>query len=176
MAAAPPAPRAPLTNADRERAASSTPPRTVRRASPCWRFPDPPVAAHALSPADAPMGLRIARNVDLVVLALAVPLFLATGISFAGWAIGAGAWVIQRAVKVAATRRARASDDPRTTVGLMAGSMIVRGWIVAGIIFGVGIATSDEAGLSGALLFIATFTIWFTASLIARPLEEEGRR
>ena len=62
----------------------------------------------------------------------------------------------------------------RTTVGLVVGGMIARGWLAAGIIFGVGIATSDEAGLSGALLFIATFTAWFTGSLLARPFEQPG--
>lgn len=121
------------------------------------------------------MGLRLARNVDLLVLVLALPLFLATGITMVGYAIGAGAWLLQRAVQIAILRSAKKSDDPRTTVGLMAGGMIARGWIAAGIIFGVGVATTDEAGLSGALLFIVTFTISFTMGMIVRPFEEAGR-
>ncbi len=118
------------------------------------------------------MGLRAARNIDVLVLALALVLFLATGITFVGWAIGAGAWAAQRIVQVLILRRAQAASDPRTTVGLMAGGMIVRGWLAAGIIFGVGLATTDEAGLSGALLFIATFTLWFTTSMIVRSFDE----
>lgn len=118
------------------------------------------------------MGLRAARNIDVVVLALALGLFAATGITLVGWAIGAGAWAAQRAVQLIVTSRAEAAPDPRTTVGLMAGGMILRGWLAAGIIFGVGIATSDEAGLSGALLFIATFTLWFTTSMIVRSFEQ----
>ena len=118
------------------------------------------------------MGLRAARHIDVLVLALALVLFLATGITMVGWAIGAGAWAAQRIVQVLITRRAEAAPDPRTTVGLMAGGMIVRGWLAAGIIFGVGLATTDEAGLSGALLFIATFTLWFTTSLIVRSFDE----
>lgn len=118
------------------------------------------------------MGLRAARNVDALVLALALALFLATGITIVGWAIGAGAWAAQRIVQLIVTSRAEAAPDPRTTVGLMAGGMIVRGWLAAGIIFGVGLATSDEAGLSGALLFIATFTLWFTTSMIVRSFEQ----
>lgn len=121
------------------------------------------------------MGLRIARNVDMVVLALALAVFALAAVTLVGWAIGAGAWLVQRAVQVLVTRRAKASTDPRETAGLMAGGMIARGWLAAGIIFGVGIATSDEAGLSGALLFIVTFTIWFTASLVTRPFGEAGR-
>lgn len=118
------------------------------------------------------MGLRAARNIDVVVLALALGLFAATGITLVGWAIGAGAWAAQRAVQLIVTSRAEAAPDPRTTVGLMAGGMILRGWLAAGIIFGVGLATSDEAGLSGALLFIATFTLWFTTSMIVRSFEQ----
>ena len=118
------------------------------------------------------MGLRAARNIDVLVLALALVLFLATGITLVGWAIGAGAWAAQRIVQVLIIRRAEAASDPRTTVGLMAGGMIVRGWLAAGIIFGVGLATTDEAGLSGALLFIATFTLWFTTSMIVRSFDE----
>lgn len=118
------------------------------------------------------MGLRAARNIDVLVLALALVLFLATGITLVGWAIGAGAWAAQRIVQVLIIRRAQAAPDPRTTVGLMAGGMIVRGWLAAGIIFGVGLATTDEAGLSGALLFIATFTLWFTTSMIVRSFDE----
>jgi hypothetical protein len=81
----------------------------------------------------------------------------------------------QEYVNSYAKRKAEQADDPRTTVGLLAGSMIARGWIAAGIIFGVGLATTDEAGLSGALLFIVTFTISFTMGLILRPFEEAGR-
>ncbi|MEX2194983.1 MAG: hypothetical protein WD844_06830 [Thermoleophilaceae bacterium] len=126
------------------------------------------------------MGLRAARHIDVLVLVLALALFLATGITMVGWAIGAGAWAAQRIVQALIIRRAEAAPDPRTTVGLMAGGMIVRGWLAAGIIFGVGLATTDEAGLSGALLFIATFTLWFTSSMIVRsfddvPPREAGR-
>ena len=48
--------------------------------------------------------------------------------------------------------------------------MIARGWIVAGSIFGVGIA-DREAGLSAAVLVIALFTVYFTVRMIIRPIE-----
>lgn len=125
------------------------------------------------------MGLHAVRNADVVVLALALPLFLLTGITIVGWLIAAGAWTAQRIVRHLVTRRAHATEEMRNKVGLVVGGMIARGWLAAGIIFGVGVATSDEAGLSGALLFIATFTAWFTGGLLARGFEgpdaEAGR-
>lgn len=121
------------------------------------------------SPTGAPEPgiLRALKNLDLAVIALALPLFLATGLPIAGWALGAGAWVLQRTIKHLVERRAEASDDTRTTVGLLTAGMIGRGWLVAGAIFGVGLANED-AGLSGAILFLATFTISFTMGLATR--------
>ncbi len=116
--------------------------------------------------------MRVARNVDLIVLALALPLFLLTGLPILGWATAAVAWVLQRVVRDFFNSRARKTDDPRAMAGFLAGSMIARGWVVALIIFGAGIATEDEVGLSAALLFVATFTFYLSASMFTRPFEE----
>ena len=112
------------------------------------------------------------RYLDLIVLALALPLFAAAGFPLAGWMAGAGAWVAQRIVQVVLERRARASQDPRTVVGLTAGSMIARGWLVALTVFIAGISTSNDAGLAAAVMVIALFTIYFTVNMILRPFEE----
>ena len=56
-------------------------------------------------------------------------------------------------------------------VSLLTGSMIARGWIVAGSIFVVGLS-DREAGLSAAILSITLFTFYFTGQLIGRPFEE----
>jgi hypothetical protein len=114
------------------------------------------------------------RLLDLVVLALALPIFVLAGLPLAGYAAGAGAWLVQRAIQVTLERRARASDDPRTVVGLTAGSMIGRGWLVALTIFGVGVAVDREAGLSAAVLVIVLFTVYFTVTMILRPFEAAG--
>jgi hypothetical protein len=78
---------------------------------------------------------------------------------------------VQRGVQLLIESRARASDDPRTVAGLLTGSMIARGWIVAGSIFVVGLS-EREAGLSAAILAITLFTFYFTGQLIGRPFEE----
>jgi hypothetical protein len=38
-----------------------------------------------------------------------------------GYAAGAGAWLVQRAIQIVAQPQARPSDDPRTVVGIAAG-------------------------------------------------------
>jgi hypothetical protein len=114
------------------------------------------------------------RNIDVPVLALALIVFLVAGFPILGWVTGAGAWAIQRAVSEFAARKAEAADDPRAKVGLLAGSMIGRGWLVAGIIIAVGLNNND-AGLSAAVLFLAVFTMQFTMTLAMRPYDTKGR-
>lgn len=116
--------------------------------------------------------LTLARYLDLLLVALALPIFLAAGLPLAGWAVGGGAWVAQRALQEYLERRASASKDPRTVVGLLAGSMIARGWFVAIAVFLVGLS-DNEAGLAAAVLVIALFTVYFTTRMILRPFEAD---
>jgi len=116
------------------------------------------------------MGMRVLQNMDLVLLAVALPIFLAAGFPLLGWGVAAAAWIAQRAIRAYTSRRAEASNDPRTVAGLLAGSMIARGWLAALAIFGVGLS-DNEAGLSAAVLFIALFTVFLTSEMILRPFE-----
>lgn len=118
--------------------------------------------------------MRVLRQLDLVLLALSLPVFLVAGFPMAGWGVAAGAWLVQKAIQSYATGRARAADDPRTTVGVMAGSMIGRGWLVAIAIFLVGL-NDNSAGLAAAVLVVALFTVYFTVGLIVGPFAVASR-
>jgi hypothetical protein len=114
------------------------------------------------------------RHLDIVILILALPIFIAADLPMLGYAAGAGAWLVQRAIQVALNRKAAAADDPRTVVGIAAGSMIGRGWLVALTIFAAGLVDND-AGLAAAVLFIVVFTAYFTVSMIMRPFDKPGQ-
>ena len=116
------------------------------------------------------------RFLDLVVLALALPVFLLADLPIAGYLAGGGAWIVQRIAQILMQRRAEASDDPRVVAGWTAGSMIARGWFCAIAIFLVGILDSDAAGLSAALLVIALFTVYFTVQMILRPFDQAAAK
>lgn len=127
------------------------------------------------------------KHLDLVVLALALPLFLAADLPMAGYATGVVAWIVQKVIKEVTERRAleigrRSVGDPgrdttaaiadmRKVAGLTAGSMIGRGWLSALTIFaGHFLAGQDDAvGLAAAVLVIVCFTTSFTTLLILRP-------
>jgi hypothetical protein len=127
-----------------------------------------------MTSSDTPVSVRVLRNVDIPALAVALLLFLVAGFPILGWVTGAGAWAIQRLINEFAVRRAKTATDVRTRVGLLAGSMILRGWIVAGIIVAVGIGNHD-AGLSAAVLFLAVFTLQLTLMMAMRPFEVADR-
>jgi hypothetical protein len=134
----------------------------------------PETAATAPTPNTLPP-MRVptwVRYLDLVVLVVVLPVFVLADLPLLGWAAGAGVWVLQRVIQEFVQRRANASEDPRTVVGLLAGSMIGRGWLVALTILLVGLGDND-AGLAAALLVISLFTIYLTVQMIARPLEKQ---
>jgi hypothetical protein len=120
------------------------------------------------------MGLKLLSYFDLLVLVLALPVFIVGGIPMAGYATGAGIWVVQRGIQEYANRKAKATNDPRKVVGIAAGSMIGRGWLVALTILGAYFAagSDDRVGLSAAVLVIVLFTAYFTVSMILRPFQQ----
>jgi hypothetical protein len=119
-----------------------------------------------------PRGLRIARNMDIALLLAALPIFLLGDLPIAGWAVGAGGYVVQRVVRDVLANKARESDDPRTVAGILVASMLARGFLIALVLLGVGLAVSNKAGLCAAILFLAAFTIGFGMNLALRPFEQ----
>jgi hypothetical protein len=121
-----------------------------------------------LSEDETPTVLRVLSYLDLAALAFALPVFLIASFSMVGYAVAGGVWLLQRGVRTLVQRRAEAATDVRTSVGLNAASMIIRGWVVAFAIFAVGLGDS-EAGLAAAVLFLFLFSIFFTMQAIVRP-------
>jgi len=116
------------------------------------------------------VGLRFVRNLDLALLLLALPVFLAASLPMLGWAVGSGIYAAQRLVRDLVVRRASRSDDPRTVAGLIAGSMLFRGMLSALTLLVIGL-THRHAGLAATLLFLAAFTLATAVGLVLRPLD-----
>ena len=111
------------------------------------------------------------RNIDLVLLAVALVVFGVAGLPIGGWVTAAAIWAMWRGIGWWSERRAAAATDPKQVVGIAAGSMIGRGWLMAAILVSVGLLTDDEVGLSAAVLSVVLFTAWFTTKMILRPFE-----
>jgi hypothetical protein len=117
--------------------------------------------------------MELLRNIDLLVLLLALPVFLALDAPLTGYLAAGGAWLLARALKHLAERRrdrAFADNDRNAALGVTAASMLGRLWILAAAILIVGLVDEREAGLAAALLAAALVT----ASLIAETVSHMG--
>ena len=120
--------------------------------------------------------MTFVRNLDLVLLALALPIFLIAGLPVLGWLTAAVIWLLWRGIGSYGEKRAAAAEDARTMAGITAGSMIGRGWMMGLILLGAGLAAGEDVGLSAAVLALALFTVHFTFKLTLRPHEPHGPR
>src|ERR1700754_2551541 len=115
------------------------------------------------------------RQLDVVLLLLALPVFIALDQPLIGWAATSIAWIAQKALQVVLERKAAQEEDARRFFGFMAGSLIGRSWLLALTIFAVGIADRD-AGLAAAVLAAAVFTVYLVTSLIMRAPQNHPKR
>ena len=136
------------------------------------------MSTHALSTSDGSAGgstgLRLLRNLDLGVLALALPVFIAAGLPLLGWGTTTFAWLISKGIEMYAQRRAAASGDRRVAMGARAATLIGRLYTVGLMILAAGII-EREAGLTAGVLSVIVFTVYFATLFIVKPLEEERR-
>ena len=126
---------------------------------------------HALRTVEAP---SLIRFLDLAVLALALPVFIAADLPLLGWGAVAAFWVVQRFAHDMLGRRAGQADPRRATM-LLAVSMMVRVWLLALVIFAVGSADRD-AGLSAAVLSVILVTAYLVGLMTSGPAFPGAKR
>lgn len=117
------------------------------------------------------MGLRLLRNLDLLVLAIALPVFVAAGLPLLGWGAAAAAWGLSRVVQLFAERRAVASGNRKVAMGARAATLMARLYLVGIAVLIAGIV-EREAGLAAGVLSVVVFTVYFSTLFVVKPLEE----
>ena len=128
------------------------------------------MSSHALGTAEV-----VIRWLDLAVLVIALPIFVALGMPLLGWAGVTALWLLQRVAQQLLERVARRSGDPTRATAVLALSMFARVWIFALAIFVLGKADRD-AGLSAALLSVVLVTVYLTSLMTSGPLAPRSRR
>lgn len=124
--------------------------------------------SHAMRRSDP---LIVLRYLDVLIVVLAAPFVVLTGLPVLGYAAGAVAWLVQRVIGVAVEERIRARKDIRAVVGLGLAASLGRAWLVGLTILVVGLAGAREDGVMAAVLVLAVYTVYLVTSLILRPLE-----
>jgi hypothetical protein len=116
------------------------------------------------------------RYVDLVLLAAGLPVFIATGLPMAGYAVIAAVWLAQHAIEFAADRaaaRALERGERRAAMGWIGATTLARVWLVMLAILLVGLLSDRDAGLAAAVFAVILFTVHLGGRLLARAFEPE---
>jgi hypothetical protein len=117
------------------------------------------------------------KYVDLLALALALPVFLLGDFPMLGYAVGAAVWLLQRGVQMVAARRAEeelAHGERQRAMGIVAGTGLGRVWLMAAVVLVVGLAVERQAGLAAAILVVVLFTISMVAQGYRQLFGGEG--
>ena len=132
------------------------------------------MSTHALRTSDTPLGQRILRNVDLLVLAISIPVWIGAQLPLLGWVAATVSWLASRWFQTWAERRAIAKGSRQAALGARAASLLGRLYVVTICVFVAGLI-DRESGLSGAVLAVVVFTVYFISLFVGSFLEEDDR-
>ncbi len=113
--------------------------------------------------------VAVLRYLDIVLVVLAIPAVLALGVPVLGFAVGAGAWVLQRIIAQADKRWVSRAAEPRTQLGLNLFEAFGRIWLLAGAIVVAGVAGGRADGLTAAVTVFAAYTVAFALRVLSGP-------
>jgi hypothetical protein len=124
--------------------------------------------SHAMRRSDP---LIVVRYLDVLLVVLAAPFVVLTGLPVLGYVVGAVVWIVQRVASVQLEGVLRRQSDIRRAVGLGLGASLARAWFVGLSILAVGLIGARADGAMAAILVLAAFTVYFVTALVIRPLE-----
>ncbi len=129
---------------------------------------NPVVASTSAAVARSP--IELLRNLDVVLVVIAVPVALALGAPALGLLIAAGAWLVQRVLaytdqRLIARARARGAG---LGVGLV--DAFGRIWLLAGAIVLAGVLGGRADGLAAAVTIFVAYSVAFAIRVVSgRP-------
>lgn len=113
------------------------------------------------------------RNLDVVLVVVALLPALALGAPVIGFALGAGGWVLQRVLAVYDRRWTGKSTDPVRRLAVAVFEAFGRIWLLAGVIVLAALFGDREDGLTAALVIFGAYSVAFVIRLLSGP---PGRR
>ncbi len=121
---------------------------------------------------------KVLRYADLVLLAVALPVFIAAGLSMTAYAVIAGAWLVLYGIEIGANRAivgATARRNRTAVMGWIGASGLASAWVVALAVLLVGLIDSKHAGLQAALLALVLFTVHLGTRVALRLISESAQ-
>ncbi|MGA8219786.1 MAG: hypothetical protein WB771_14575 [Solirubrobacterales bacterium] len=118
------------------------------------------------------------RYVDLVLLAAALPVFIAADLPMAGYLAVVGVWILMYAIEFGADRAIAGAverRDRRAAMGWLGATSLASAWVVALAVLVVGLAAGKHAGLAAAVLALILFTVHLGTRVLLRVLSQASR-
>jgi hypothetical protein len=112
--------------------------------------------------------MPLLKYFDVVLIVVAAPIMLLIGVSASGYGIGAGAWIVLRAVGELVERRAAASPA-NVQIGLRLGYMLSRLFLLAIAVVVARSSSGKDAGLTALVVVVFAFTVQLAVSAVIRP-------
>lgn len=121
------------------------------------------------APAPSEGAVTVLAYLDVVVLVVAAPIMLLIGVPAVGYLVGAGVWIVLRAVGVLVDRLIAAIDDPRQEVTLRLAYLLGRLFMLAIAVIVVRNASGRQDGLTALLVIVFAFTTQLVLSFLTHP-------
>ena len=119
--------------------------------------------------------MPLLRYLDVVVVVLAAAPALILGAPVFGYVIGAGAWILQRAIQANDHLLFARLTEPRQQLGARLFEAFGRIWLLAIAIVIAGVAGYRADGLTAALLIFGAYSIAFAIRVISGPPANRAR-
>jgi hypothetical protein len=117
----------------------------------------------------------VLRYLDLVLLAVALPVFLAAGLPMTGYIVIAGVWILLYGIEIGANRAIAGAVERRdrnAAMGWLGATGLARAWTVALAVLIVGLEAGKHAGLAAAVLAAILFTVHLGTRVLLRVLSQ----
>jgi hypothetical protein len=115
------------------------------------------------------------RYLDLVLLAVALPVFLVADLPMTGYIVIAGVWILLYGIEIGANRAIAGAVERRdrtAAMGWLGATGLARAWTVALAVLIVGLAAGKPAGLAAAVLAAILFTVHLGTRVLLRMLSQ----
>ena len=132
------------------------------------REPEAAKGADVAKDADAIFPLSaVSRNLDVVLVAVAVLPALALGAPELGVVLGSAGWIGQRMLAVMDKRWTGKVADPVKQLAINLFEAFGRIWLLAGVIVLAGVLGERQDGLAAAVVIIAAYSVAFVIRLLS---------
>jgi len=111
----------------------------------------------------------VLRYLDVVLVLVAAPILILIGVSASGYAAGAGAWLLLRALGAGLERYLGGVNEPRREISLRLAYLIARVFLLALAIILVRRADGKDAALAALAVIVFAFTVQLAVSFLQRP-------